>query len=78
MPWLWSANWGIEFVATMTLAVGHTSTEDLFFRRWAGAHAKLLSAEQNMNNYRRLLNNAPVLLNSVAGVGCFPGTPRTW
>jgi ABC-type bacteriocin/lantibiotic exporter with double-glycine peptidase domain len=43
-------------------------TEDLFFRRWAGAHAKLLSAEQNMNNYRRLLNNAPVLLNSVAGV----------
>lgn len=45
-----------------------SGTEDLFFRRWAGAHAKLLSAEQNMNNYRRLLNNAPVLLNSVAGV----------
>jgi ABC-type bacteriocin/lantibiotic exporter with double-glycine peptidase domain len=45
-----------------------SGTEDLFFRRWAGAHAKMLSAEQNMNNYRRLLNNAPVLLNSVAGV----------
>ena len=45
-----------------------SGTEDLFFRRWAGAHAKLTSAEQNMNNYRRLLNNAPVLLNSVAGV----------
>src|SRR5581483_8817264 len=38
-----------------------SGTEDLFFRRWAGAHAKLLSAAQNMNN-------APVLLNSVAGV----------
>ena len=45
-----------------------SGTEDLFFRRWAGAHAKLISVEQNMNNYRRLLNNAPVLLNSVAGV----------
>lgn len=45
-----------------------SGTEDLFFRRWAGAHAKMVSAEQNMNNYRRLLNNAPVLLNSVAGV----------
>ena len=45
-----------------------SGTEDLFFRRWAGAHAKMLSAEQNMNNYRRLLNNAPVLLNSIAGV----------
>lgn len=45
-----------------------SGTEDLFFRRWAGAHAKMVSAEQNMNNYRRLLNNAPVLLNSIAGV----------
>ena len=45
-----------------------SGTEDLFFRRWAGAHAKMISVEQNMNNYRRLLNNAPVLLNSVAGV----------
>ncbi len=45
-----------------------TGTEDLFFRRWAGAHAKMVSAEQHMNNWRRLLNNAPVLLNSVSGV----------
>jgi NHLM bacteriocin system ABC transporter peptidase/ATP-binding protein len=45
-----------------------SGTEDLFFRRWAGAHAKMLSAEQNMNHYRRLLNNAPIFLNSVAGV----------
>jgi len=45
-----------------------SGTEDLFFRRWAGAHAKMISAEQEMNRWRRLLNNAPVLLNSVAGV----------
>jgi NHLM bacteriocin system ABC transporter peptidase/ATP-binding protein len=45
-----------------------SGTEDLFFRRWAGAHAKMVSAEQHMNHWRRLLNNAPVLLNSVAGI----------
>jgi NHLM bacteriocin system ABC transporter peptidase/ATP-binding protein len=45
-----------------------SGTEDLFFRRWAGAHAKMVSAEQHMNRWRRLLNNAPVLLNSVAGI----------
>jgi len=45
-----------------------SGTEDLFFRRWAGAHAKMVSAEQDMNRWRRLLNNAPVLLNSVAGI----------
>jgi NHLM bacteriocin system ABC transporter peptidase/ATP-binding protein len=45
-----------------------SGTEDLFFRRWAGAHAKMVSAEQNMNRWRKLLNNAPVLLNSVVGI----------
>jgi len=45
-----------------------SGTEDLFFRRWAGAQAKMVSAEQNMNRWRRLLQSAPVLLNIVAGV----------
>jgi NHLM bacteriocin system ABC transporter peptidase/ATP-binding protein len=45
-----------------------SGTEDLFFRRWAGSYSKMISAEQQMNRWRRLLNNAPVLLNSVAGV----------
>ncbi len=45
-----------------------SGTEDLFFRRWAGAQAKMVSAEQNMNRWRRLLQTAPVLLNTLAGI----------
>jgi NHLM bacteriocin system ABC transporter peptidase/ATP-binding protein len=45
-----------------------SGTEDLFFRRWAGAQAKMISAEQDMNHWRKLLFNVPVLLNSIAGV----------
>jgi ABC-type bacteriocin/lantibiotic exporter with double-glycine peptidase domain len=45
-----------------------SGTEDLFFRRWAGAQAKMISAEQDMNHWRKLLFNVPVFLNAIAGV----------
>jgi NHLM bacteriocin system ABC transporter peptidase/ATP-binding protein len=46
-----------------------SGTEDLFFRRWAGAHAKVISAEQDMTRWRRLLSNLVIALTTVAGVG---------
>jgi NHLM bacteriocin system ABC transporter peptidase/ATP-binding protein len=45
-----------------------SGTEDIFFRRWAGAHAKVISAEQAMTKWRRLLSNLVVLLTTVTGV----------
>jgi ABC-type multidrug transport system fused ATPase/permease subunit len=46
-----------------------SGTEDVFFRRWAGAHAKFISAEQAMMRWRRLLNNLVVALTAVTGIG---------
>lgn len=46
-----------------------SGTEDVFFRRWAGAHAKFISAEQAMVRWRRLLNNLVVALTAVTGIG---------
>ncbi len=45
-----------------------SGTESLFFRRWAGAHAKVVSAEQAMTYWQRLLSGLPILLTTVAGV----------
>ncbi|HUN52290.1 MAG TPA: NHLP family bacteriocin export ABC transporter peptidase/permease/ATPase subunit [Candidatus Sulfotelmatobacter sp.] len=45
-----------------------SGTEDVFFRRWAGAHAKMVSAEQAMNRWRRLLNNLVNMLTTVTAV----------
>ncbi len=46
-----------------------SGTEDVFFRRWAGAHAKFVTAEQAMLRWRRLLNNLVVALTTVTGIG---------
>ena len=46
-----------------------SGTEDVFFRRWAGAHAKFISAEQAMVRWRRLLNNFVAALTTVTGIG---------
>src|SRR6202162_3713258 len=46
-----------------------SGTEDVFFRRWAGAHAKFISAEQAMVRWRRLLNNLVAALTTVTGIG---------
>jgi NHLM bacteriocin system ABC transporter peptidase/ATP-binding protein len=46
-----------------------SGTEDVFFRRWAGAHAKFVTAEQSMLRWRRLLNNLVVALTTVTGIG---------
>jgi NHLM bacteriocin system ABC transporter peptidase/ATP-binding protein len=45
-----------------------SGTESLFFRRWAGAHAKVVSAEQAMAFWQRLLGSLPVMLTTIAGV----------
>ena len=45
-----------------------SGTEDLFFRRWAGAHAKVVSADQAMQRWRRLLNNFVMLLTTITGI----------
>jgi NHLM bacteriocin system ABC transporter peptidase/ATP-binding protein len=45
-----------------------SGTEDIFFRRWAGAHAKVVSAEQAMTKWRRMLTNLVTLLTTVTGV----------
>jgi NHLM bacteriocin system ABC transporter peptidase/ATP-binding protein len=45
-----------------------SGTEGVFFRRWAGAHAKVLSAEQEMTRSRRLLSGLVMLLTSVTGI----------
>jgi NHLM bacteriocin system ABC transporter peptidase/ATP-binding protein len=45
-----------------------SGTETLFFRRWAGAHAKVVSAEQAMMFWQRLLSGLPILLTTIAGV----------
>jgi ABC-type bacteriocin/lantibiotic exporter with double-glycine peptidase domain len=44
-------------------------TENVFFRRWAGAHAKVITAEQAMVRWRRLLSNLVMALATVAGIG---------
>jgi NHLM bacteriocin system ABC transporter peptidase/ATP-binding protein len=44
-----------------------SGAENLFFRRWAGAHAKVVSAEQTMAFYQRLLAGLPILLGTIAG-----------
>jgi NHLM bacteriocin system ABC transporter peptidase/ATP-binding protein len=45
-----------------------SGTEILFFRRWAGAHAKVVSAEQAMAFWQRLLSSLPIMLATIAGV----------
>jgi NHLM bacteriocin system ABC transporter peptidase/ATP-binding protein len=45
-----------------------SGTEDLFFRRWAGAHAKVLGAEQIMTQTRRRLSGLALLLSSLTGI----------
>lgn len=45
-----------------------SGTEDVFFRRWAGAHAKVLSAEQDMTRSRRLLSGSVTLLTTATGI----------
>jgi ABC-type bacteriocin/lantibiotic exporter with double-glycine peptidase domain len=45
-----------------------SGTEDLFFRRWAGAHAKVLTAEQSMLRYRRALTGMVMLLTAATGI----------
>ncbi len=43
-----------------------TGTEALFFRRWAGAHAKVVNAEQDVGRLRRLLGAVPPLLSALS------------
>jgi NHLM bacteriocin system ABC transporter peptidase/ATP-binding protein len=45
-----------------------SGSESLFFRRWAGAHAKVVSAEQTMAFWQRLLGSLPIMLTTIAGV----------
>jgi NHLM bacteriocin system ABC transporter peptidase/ATP-binding protein len=45
-----------------------SGTEDLFFRRWAGAHAKVVGAEQAIARWRRLLANFVILLGAITGI----------
>jgi len=45
-----------------------SGTEGLFFRRWAGAHARVVSAEQAMAFWQRLLSSLPIMLTTIAGV----------
>ena len=40
-----------------------SGTENLFFSRWAGHHAKVVNAEQNLARDRLLLGTSPVLLS---------------
>ncbi len=43
-----------------------SGTEDQFFTRWAGYHAKVITAEQDLQRVRTLLMAAPLLLGLVA------------
>jgi NHLM bacteriocin system ABC transporter peptidase/ATP-binding protein len=45
-----------------------SGTEDLFFRRWAGAHTATVSADQQMQNVRKFVSTAPVFLSALAGI----------
>lgn len=45
-----------------------SGTEDLFFRRWAGAQTKLVTADQQMQHARKLVQSAPMFLTTVAGI----------
>jgi NHLM bacteriocin system ABC transporter peptidase/ATP-binding protein len=45
-----------------------SGTEDLFFRRWAGAQTKMVTAEQHMQHARKLVANAPMFLSTAAGI----------
>jgi len=45
-----------------------SGTEDLFFRRWAGAQTKLVTAEQRMQHAQKLVANAPTFLSTAAGI----------
>lgn len=40
-----------------------SGTEDLFFTRWAGYHAKVVNAEQILDRHRVILSSSPVLLS---------------
>jgi len=40
-----------------------SGTEDLFFGRWAGYHAKVVNAEQALDRHRVVLLSSPVLLS---------------
>jgi NHLM bacteriocin system ABC transporter peptidase/ATP-binding protein len=40
-----------------------SGTEDLFFTRWAGYHAKVVNAEQTLDRHRVILSSSPVLLS---------------
>ncbi|MET4067347.1 NHLM bacteriocin system ABC transporter peptidase/ATP-binding protein [Bradyrhizobium sp. S3.2.6] len=44
-----------------------SGADNLFFRRWAGEHAKVVSAEQAMAFWQRLLAGLPILLGTIAG-----------
>lgn len=40
-----------------------SGTEDLFFTRWAGYHARVVNAEQTLDRHRAILSSSPVLLS---------------
>lgn len=58
---------GIELVETLKAS----GTEQDFYSRWAGAHAKVLNAEQQQGLISRLLNQLPVFLTAVNRVIIF-------
>ena len=45
-----------------------SGTETLFFQRWAGAHARVVSAEQFMGFWQRLVSGLPIFMTGIAGI----------